>query len=181
MKNLIKRLYYRLFKNVYLSKGVILVGFPLIGRGTRINNASYIGPCEVGNFVSCGGRLVIRSSNHRKDLVNMQDHLQRIVLKSSVKVAGVREEIVKIGHGAWIGDSVIILPNVDIGNGAIIGAGSVVTKSVEPYSIYVGNPAKKIGYRFSPESIGIIEKSEWWNWPTAKMKENLEFFEKIWQ
>jgi acetyltransferase-like isoleucine patch superfamily enzyme len=54
---------------------------------------------------------------------------------------------VKIGAGAWLGTQVIILPNVTIGEGAIIGAGSVVTKSVGAYEIWGGVPARKIGDR----------------------------------
>lgn len=54
---------------------------------------------------------------------------------------------VVIGDGVWIGFRAIILPGVKIGEGAVIGAGSVVTKNVEPYAIVAGNPAKKVGER----------------------------------
>jgi len=65
----------------------------------------------------------------------------------------IRPEIV-IGHDVWIGHSAIILPSVNfIGNGAIIAAGSVVSKNVEPYTIVVGNPAKQIKKRFNDGTI----------------------------
>ena len=48
-----------------------------------------------------------------------------------------------------------------IGNGAVIGAGAVVTKNVEPYSIVAGSPAKIIGYKFTPEERELLEKSKW--------------------
>lgn len=51
---------------------------------------------------------------------------------------------IKIGHNVWLGESVIILPGVKIGDGSIVGAGSVVTKDLDSQSIYAGNPAKKI-------------------------------------
>lgn len=54
---------------------------------------------------------------------------------------------VEIGNDVWIGVRVIILPGVHVGDGAIIGAGSVVTRDVEPYSIVGGNPAKLIRKR----------------------------------
>lgn len=54
---------------------------------------------------------------------------------------------VKIGNRAWLGPNVTILPKVNIGEGAVIAAGSVVTKDVEPFTIVAGLPAKKIGER----------------------------------
>ncbi|BCW49580.1 hypothetical protein StoSoilB13_19220 [Arthrobacter sp. StoSoilB13] len=56
---------------------------------------------------------------------------------------------VDIENDAWIGASAIVLGGVTVGEGAVVGAGSVVTKDVEPYSIVVGNPARMIGKRFS--------------------------------
>ena len=53
----------------------------------------------------------------------------------------------------WIGANAIILSGVTIGEGAIIGAGSVVTKNVEPYTIFAGNPAKKIKMRFTEDEL----------------------------
>lgn len=68
-----------------------------------------------------------------------------------------------IGHDVWIGVNSVILGKCErIGNGAIIGAGSIVTHNVEPYSIVAGNPARHIRYRFPKEVIEKIEKSEWW-------------------
>ena len=54
-----------------------------------------------------------------------------------------------IGNDIWIGARVTILPGVHVGDGSVIGAGAVVTKDVEPYSIVAGNPAKKIGSRLT--------------------------------
>jgi acetyltransferase-like isoleucine patch superfamily enzyme len=68
-----------------------------------------------------------------------------------------------VENDVWIGQNVIILPSVSkIENGAVIGAGSVVTKNVPPFAVVVGNPAKVIKYRFSREIINQIIISEWW-------------------
>jgi acetyltransferase-like isoleucine patch superfamily enzyme len=68
-----------------------------------------------------------------------------------------------IGNDVWIGQNAIILPSVArIGDGAVIGAGAVVTKDVEPYSIVVGNPARLLRYRFSQETIVKLQESRWW-------------------
>lgn len=70
-----------------------------------------------------------------------------------------------IGNDVWIGLNSTILDGISIGNGAVIAAGSVVTKNVEPYSIVGGNPAKLIKYRFSSELIKRIEALGFWDMP----------------
>jgi virginiamycin A acetyltransferase len=71
----------------------------------------------------------------------------------------------KIGNDVWIGCNAVIFPGITIGDGAIIGAYSVVTKDVPPYSIVGGNPAKIIKKRFSDKIIEEMLKLEWWNLP----------------
>ena len=68
-----------------------------------------------------------------------------------------------IGNDVWIGQNAVILPGVHIGNGAIIGANSVVGKDIPPYHIAVGNPIEIKRKRFDDELIGIMEKLQWWN------------------
>lgn len=70
---------------------------------------------------------------------------------------------IEIGHDVWIGENVLITNGCRrIGNGAVIAAGSIVTRDVEPYGIYVGVPAKKIKDRFDKKVIDKLEKSEWY-------------------
>jgi acetyltransferase-like isoleucine patch superfamily enzyme len=61
---------------------------------------------------------------------------------------------VVIGDRVWIGYRAIVLPGVKIGEGAVVGAGAVVTKDVEPYAIVAGNPARKVGVRDCAQMIG---------------------------
>jgi virginiamycin A acetyltransferase len=68
-----------------------------------------------------------------------------------------------IGNDVWIGQNATILPGVHIGNGAIIGASSVVGSNVEPYTIVAGNPAKPIRKRFDDELTALLEKFKWWD------------------
>jgi acetyltransferase-like isoleucine patch superfamily enzyme len=78
---------------------------------------------------------------------------------------------INIGHDVWIGANSIILSGVSIGTGAIIGAGTVVTKDIPPYAIAVGNPAKIIKYRFSSEIIEKLLASCWWSLPDETLQE----------
>ena len=68
-----------------------------------------------------------------------------------------------IGNDVWIGQNAVILPGVHIGDGAIIGANSVVGSNVAPYTIVVGNPAKELRKRFDDELIGLLLKFKWWD------------------
>lgn len=74
-----------------------------------------------------------------------------------------------IGNDVWIGQKATILPGVHIGDGAIIGANSVVASDVEPYSIVVGNPIKLIRYRFDGELTSLLLKFKWWDKPVEEI------------
>ena len=68
-----------------------------------------------------------------------------------------------IGNDVWIGQNAVILPGTHIGDGAIIGANSVVGSDVAPYTIVVGNPAKMIKKRFDDELIDLMLQFKWWD------------------
>ena len=83
-----------------------------------------------------------------------------------------------IGNDVWIGHNAIISPSVStIGDGAIIGAGSVVNKDVPPYAVVVGNPARVIRYRFSEEKIQELLKSKWWEKSLDELLPEFESFQ----
>lgn len=86
---------------------------------------------------------------------------------------------INIGNDVWIGSCVIIMAGVKIGDGAIVGAGAVVTKDVPPYSIVVGVPAKVIKYRFSEDIIKKLLKIKWWDKTECWIKENSKLFANI--
>ena len=68
-----------------------------------------------------------------------------------------------IGNDVWIGQNAVILPGVHVGDGAIIGANSVVGSDVASYTIVIGNPAKVLRKRFDDELIGLLLKFKWWD------------------
>lgn len=67
-----------------------------------------------------------------------------------------------IGNDVWIGYNAVIMPGIKVGDGAIIGAGSIVTQDVEPYTIVAGNPAKVIRTRFESAVINNLKQNPWW-------------------
>jgi acetyltransferase-like isoleucine patch superfamily enzyme len=86
---------------------------------------------------------------------------------------------VNIGNDVWIGTAAIIRGGVNIGDGAIIGAGAVVTKDVPPYAIAVGVPAKVTRYRFEPETIDFLLKFKWWDKDDEWLKANFRKFHSV--
>ena len=79
-----------------------------------------------------------------------------------------------IGNDVWIGQNVTVMPGVNIGDGAIIAANSVVTKDIPSYHIAGGNPCRIIRKRFDDELIEYLLDLKWWNWAREKIFKNLE-------
>lgn len=85
-------------------------------------------------------------------------------------------EKIVIGSDVWIGRNAVLLGDITIGDGAIIGAHAVVAKDIPPFAVVVGNPVVIKRYRFTPDQIEKMLKIKWWNWPEEKIKEFAEDF-----
>ena len=133
---------------------------------------------SIGSYCAIGKDVKVILNNHSVDYASMQYSFYKSNFNSLPYNLERPNISVEIGSDVWIGDNVIILPNVKIGHGCVIGAGSVVTKSVEPYSIIAGVPAEKIKMRFDNRTIKELITSKWWTWSEEKIKENKLFFFK---
>lgn len=78
-----------------------------------------------------------------------------------------------VGSDVWTCEESVILSGVKIGDGAIVGAGAVVTKDVPPYAIVGGSPARLIRYRFDEEQRAALLQIRWWDWPEDAVREAL--------
>lgn len=104
---------------------------------------------SIGAFCSINSRASLGTlGNHPKDFVSTHNYLYRVskgfIDREREDVWSAYNKKILIGNDVWIGQDAIILPGVTIGNGAIIAAGAIVTKDVEPYSVVGGVPAKEI-------------------------------------
>ena len=79
-----------------------------------------------------------------------------------------------IGNDVWIGYEAVMMPGVQVGDGVIIAAKSVVVSDIPPYTIFGGNPAKLIRQRFKDDVIQSLLEVAWWNWDVEKITRNLE-------
>jgi phosphonate metabolism protein (transferase hexapeptide repeat family) len=82
-----------------------------------------------------------------------------------------RQKRVTIGHDVWIGHGAVIMPGLSIGNGAVVGANSVVTHDVPAFMIAAGVPARIVRPRFAAEVAARLEKLAWWDWPLDRLFE----------
>jgi acetyltransferase-like isoleucine patch superfamily enzyme len=82
-----------------------------------------------------------------------------------------------IGNDVWIGHNAVIMPHVrEIGDGAVVGAGSVVHKDVPPYAVVVGNPARVVRFRFPEEKIRQLLEEKWWEKDIEELGPSVEEF-----
>lgn len=142
-----------------------------IDRYTYIHGSSVV-QAKVGAFCSIASGCVIGGGKHPTDWVSsspvfyegrnaLRTHFSRNVFPEFVDSV--------IGNDVWMGSRCLIKGGVTIGDGAIIGMGSVVTKDVPPYEIWAGNPAKCIRKRFDEETIAKLMQVQWWNWDEEKL------------
>ena len=133
------------------------------------------GLITIGNYCSIASKVVRLGANHPIKMLSMHPYFYNPALGFGVR--DVERNGLNIGHGVWIGYNVLILPGcTSIGNGAVIGAGAIVTHDVEPYSIVGGNPASKIKMRFEEGFIEMIEKTQWWNYSPEKL---IKYYDKF--
>jgi acetyltransferase-like isoleucine patch superfamily enzyme len=187
------------YKSCEVSPRSFLYGVKL-GKKNIICGGNYMNNCEVGDYTYISGTEgggiisgyqnvkigkycsistkieIITASSHHKEFASTFPFYSMhnsfcYNKKKNLEVTDVRP--VTIGNDVWIGAGVIMLGGINVGDGAIIGAGAVVTKDVDSYSIVAGVPAKIIGQRFSDEVAKKMMELKWWNWPEEKIKKNI--------
>lgn len=123
---------------------------------------------KVGRFCSVGPGVICNPGKHPHHFVSTSPIFYSLAEQCNITFARTtlfdENGQVTIGNDVWIGARAIILDDVSIGDGAVIAAGSVVTKDVEPYAIVGGIPARVIRYRFSQEVIRRMLEIKWWEW-----------------
>jgi acetyltransferase-like isoleucine patch superfamily enzyme len=119
---------------------------------------------KIGRYCSFAGGVYRFNANHPLDRISTHAIFYNPKVGYAKKEADIKRRGMTIGNDVWVSQNVILLPSVKrIGDGAVIGAGAVVTKDVPDFAIVVGNPAKVIKYRFSKEIQLKIKASKWWD------------------
>jgi virginiamycin A acetyltransferase len=131
---------------------------------------------KIGRYCSFAGGVWRFNGNHPMNFKSMHPYFYNPVFGHVDHELIDRSELV-VGNDVWVGQNAIILPRVRrIGDGAVIGAGSIVTRDVPDYAIVAGNPAQIRKYRFSDKTIEKIKDQQWWNKSIEELKVNMEDF-----
>lgn len=150
-----------------------------VGRFTYFQFGSIATWATIGSFCSVSEYARIGATNH--DIGRVTTHpitfdesfnfLQ--VGDESVQAfsARLQDERVTVGHDVWVGYGAVILPGVEVGNGAVIGAGAVVSHDVPPYAVVGGVPSTVIKFRFPTEVVEKIEATRWWEYSDQELRQ----------
>lgn len=165
-----------------------------VGACTYISGKCEIHHTDIGRFCSIGQECKIRLGYHKMDWLSTHPfvfdgedvtsglasfgpyRLMRSNMLSMTREAS-HEPIkrVKIGNDVWIGTRAIVMAGVSIGDGAVIGAGAIVTKDVKPFDVVVGAPAKKAKRRFPDDVCERILKLRWWDYDLSTLQKRIDF------
>lgn len=154
-------------KNGELFEDQVLYHYEVIGDRLIIGKFCSIGP---------GVTFIMNGANHRMDGSTYPFNIFGNGWEKytpTLDMLPLKGDTV-IGNDVWIGLDATIMPGVNVGDGAIIGAKSIVTKDVEPYTIVGGNPAKEIKKRFSESKIKELLKIKWWDLENEVILDNID-------
>jgi len=140
-----------------VREGAVIDAATSIGSYCYIGRNTCITKTQIGNYCSIANNVSIGQGEHLLNNISTNS----IFYKNAFDV--LTEKPCTIGHDVWIGVDVVILRGVRIGNGAVIGANSVVTKDIPAFSIAVGSPARVVKNRFNKDKSKEISNSQWWN------------------
>lgn len=156
----------------------------IIGRYVRVGLDVEVNNAVIGNFSRIGRNTIIGPGRHPMNLLTSHNifYKKNKAWKANKKwVANIdfeEEKTSLIGNDVWVGLNCIIMDGVKIGDGAIIAAGSVVTKDVLPFSIVGGIPAKHIKETFPKEIQDRLLEIKWWDLPDEEITKRIDLFHK---
>ncbi len=161
---------------------------------TSMGYASYIGKnsifshAKIGRFCSIGDEVrLVRATHPIEGFVSSHPAFYSTATLSSLVSADKYKDIdedetgfsIRIGSDVWIGNNVLLKAGINVGNGAVIAMGAVVTKDVPDYAIVGGVPAQIIKYRFSDEVRERLMKVQWWDKEIDWIKAHADLFQSV--
>lgn len=160
-----------------LGPACTLFGDIEVGRGTKLNEGiEVVGEVSFGNYCALAPNIRFQQKNHEISKPAIQGRFYGRVLDSDLEY--MPEDPITVGNDVWIGARAMVLPGVTIGDGAVVGAGSIVTDDVEPYAVVAGVPASHVKWRF-PETVreALLDLA-WWELSEETLQRHRDFFER---
>jgi len=133
---------------------------------------------DVGRFCSIASHVRINPGNHPMQRPAQHHFTYRrrqygfAAEDDAAFFAWRAEHRCRIGHDVWIGHAAIVMPGVSVGNGAVIAAGTIVTRDVPPYAIVAGVPARPVRMRFEPRIVEKLQAIAWWDWDRPTLEKH---------
>lgn len=143
-----------------------------IGRYCSIGETSIIARGNFGSFIAMGARVSVNPFNHPTNWLSIHDFQYRTDSYEWVPEYRDLDRLsrtadmfspVMFGNDIWVGNNAVVVGGVSVGNGAVIAAGSVVTKDVSSYAVVAGVPAVMKRLRFDEKTIDRLLKAKWWD------------------
>ena len=150
-----------------------------IGLRTYTGSDCNISHATIGSYCAISWNVSIGGADHacQKLALTPKFRITRNPDDAIVPYPESWSNVCRIGSDVWLASGVCVLRGLTIGDGCVVGANSVVTRDLPPYSIAVGAPARVIRYRFSSSTIDFIQTVRWWEFPVAVLKENADLFD----
>lgn len=168
-------------RELYKELHGLSIGYGTYG-GCWNNTSMWWSSISIGNYCSFASQVFLFPCNHPMQIFTTHPITYDVFCSGATKQRTFSHEnnSLVIGHGVWFGHGAIVLSGCKkIGNGAVIGAGSIVTHDVPPYAIVCGNPARIIKYRLSPEQIERVENSRWWELNKEELNKEIDNLLKL--
>lgn len=185
--------------NIKYGKDVIIEGKDIVLKNVEFPKACFIAHnveiqnCKIGNHSSIGRYTKVRDAEIGSYCsiswdctIGAPTHPLKTITSSAItyrKEYGVVDRDIQleqkttvVGNDVWIGCGSVLISGVSIGDGAVIGAGAVVTKNIPPYEIWGGVPAQKLASRFDISLVERLKRIKWWEWSEEFQKNFIDLF-----
>ena len=167
-----------------------------IGKGSRVTNSFFgdysycdryadVANAQIGKFANIASFARIGATDHPLQTAACHHFLYRSddywddAGRDEDFFAHRRSRTAHVGHDTWIGAGAMIKPEVTLGDGAVVAAGAVVTKDVDPYTIVAGTPARMLRLRQPPKIAERLIALAWWDWSHERIRKALPDFRSL--
>lgn len=167
-----------------------------IGKGSRVAHSHFgdysycdryadVANAQIGKFANIAAFSRIGATDHPLHTAACHHFLYRSgdywddTERDEAFFAHRTSRVSHIGHDTWIGAGAMIKPEVTLGHGAVVAAGAVVTKDVDPYTIVAGTPAKVLRLRQPRAIADRLIALAWWDWPHDALRTALDDFRTL--
>ncbi|MEM6488678.1 MAG: chloramphenicol acetyltransferase [Pseudomonadota bacterium] len=167
-----------------VQTGTVMVNSTL-GDYSYVIRYGDIANATIGKFVNIASFVRIGATDHPMHCASQHHMLYRSASywpdaeDDAAFFETRRSRRATVGHDVWIGHMAMIKPEVNVGNGAVVAMGAVVTKDVAPYTIVAGNPARVLRRRFPDAIAARLQALAWWDWDHGRLRGALDDFRRL--